>query len=71
MSDLLGYSLMENLVFLLIGGGGILFLFGLCQIISCTPHTDMRGRRRPKPLAPLGVSLCTLGLILGFSWHII
>lgn len=71
MNEILSYSQMETLVILLMMGGGILFLWGLGQILSRAPHVDLRGRGRPKPMAPLGIGLCALGLVLGISWHVI
>ena len=71
MSEILSHSELEVLVMLLIGGGVMIFLVGLFMSISRFHGPDLRGRRRNKPIIPVGVGLCTLGVILGLSWNIL
>ncbi len=71
MSEMFSYSVMEAIVILLIASVGIIILVGFVLAISCSYEPDMRGRRSPKPITPVGVGLCALGVILGLSWNII
>ncbi len=71
MSEILSNSELEFLVMLLIGGGVVIFLVGLFMPISRSHGSELRGIRRRKPVMPVGLGLCTLGLILGFSWDIL
>lgn len=71
MSEVLNNSELELLVMLLISGGVVIFLVGLFMPISRSHGSEMRGIRRRKPVMPVGLGLCTLGLILGFSWDIL
>ncbi len=71
MSEILSFSELEILVMLLIGGGITIFLVGLVTPIFRSHGADMRGVRRAKPMVPVGVGLCILGVALGLSWHIL
>ncbi len=70
MSEIFGYSELEVLVMLLIGGGVIIFLVGLVLPVSSSYGPELRGYRRHKPVMPVGAWLCILGVILGFSFNI-
>ena len=71
MSEVLSQSELEILVMVMISGGFIIFLVGLFMPISSSYGPELRGRRKKKPVMPVGIGLCTLGVILGLSTNIL
>jgi hypothetical protein len=71
MNEILSFSQLEILVMLLIGGGVAMFLAGLATPLFRSHGADMRGVRREKPMMPVGIGLCILGVVLSLSWDIL
>ena len=70
MGEILGYSELEVLVMVLMSGGVIVFLVGLFSPGTRSDGTELRGIKRTKVIIPLGIGLCTLGIVLGLVWNI-